>query len=131
MIKDALTDLVDNLPATASGALGNVIDLKKSGIDIGAGQPVYAVVTASTAVSGGPANLILATSDNEDMSDPTNVLTVPVTDGEAGSVYAAVSLPVGDYKRYLGVVMEAGLSSGNLNVSLVLDVPNMKTYEKA
>lgn len=131
MIKDKLTTFANNIAATSAGIFGDVIDLEKSGLDIGAGEPVYLVATATTAITGGPATLSLVTSDNDDLSGGIALISVSITTAPAGATFIAMPLPIADYKRYIGIsIGGTPLTAGNLDISLALDVPNSKAYPR-
>lgn len=128
----------------------NVVDLKNI-YDIGAGKPVYAVVTVTTTFAGGASvQFQVKASDNStiDASDETvgSSAAIPSASLTAGSIFV---IPVGESyirdsrtlstgvivnggRRYLGVWYDVTgtFSAGAVNVSIVLDPQSLpKNYD--
>ena len=142
-------------PITASAVANNVADLKNI-YDVGAGRPVYAVVTVTTAFSGGTSvEFQVKSSDNStvDASDETigssgaipvaqltvgRIFVVPLTEnyirGQRNLVTATpdtlgVTIVNGG-RRYIGMwyAVTGSPSAGSVNVSIVLDPQSLPKH---
>lgn len=154
MILDATNEFCDAVSvigtAGATTLIGSQIDTTNIR-DIGAGRPVYFVITVDTAiVTGGVAGSIsfqLASDDSAAISTTTSTIHIRspnyVTDDTpvipAGSILLVQALPSGlyrdnDYERYLGVLMTvntANTTAGKINAFLTLDPPGWVAYPDA
>src|SRR5688572_5951327 len=117
MIVDTFTQFGQAKPlntgAAGSYAIGDVIDLGKNGLNIGAEKALWLVVQVNTtATSGGSATLqISLCSDSTstiavDGSQTTHYTSpaIAVATLVAGYRVCAVRVPSGTYERYLGIV---------------------------
>ena len=122
-------------PNGSTGNVGDIIDTGSVSRDIGAGQPLYLVITVDTAItSGGAATVIFHL-----VSDATTTIA---TDGSATEHVKTQDIAVADlvagytlvvplpsfnptYERYLGFQVEEAasqaLTAGNVNAYLTLD----------
>lgn len=129
-----------NTGAAGTYTLGDVIDLKASGLDIGHGEPLYLVIQVSTtATSGGSAtaNFTLASDSTASIATDGSA-SVHYTTGAialsaltAGTMVAVAALPQGTYERYLGLLQTTGtaaFTAGKINAFLTLDPPKWKAY---
>lgn len=142
-------------PITTSAVATNVADLKNI-YDVGAGRPVYAVVTVTTAFSGGTSvEFQVKASDNGtvDASDQTigSSGAIPTTSLTAGRIivvpltenYVRGERVVQDLnpdivgatitnggRRYVGMwyAVTGAPSAGSVNVSLVLDPQSLPKH---
>lgn len=151
MILDERTEFCDavalNTGAAGTYLLGDQIDLGVAR-DIGAGQPLYLVVTVDTgitvAASTGTVSFSLA-SDNSASIATAGTATVHATSAAwatsttaipAGTVLFAVALPMEGavYERYLGILQTTGttaINAGKINAFLTHDVAKYKAYADA
>lgn len=134
--------------AAGTALIGDVIDLGVVQRDIGAGQPVFLVITCATSIlaaSGGTIKFILA-SDAQAAIAVDGSATVHLDTGtfvtnvdasnrwDAGAVIFAAPLPIegATYERYLGIlatIATATVTQGAINAFLTLDPPYTgKTY---
>jgi hypothetical protein len=137
MILDEFNEFADatalNTGAAGSYLIGDVIDLGAAR-DIGNGAPLYLVIQVdTTATSAGAATgQFSLCSDAQaaiavDGTQTTHFSTaaVPVASLTAGTMVAAVALPIDDYERYLGIVQTTGVAAftaGKVNAFLTHDV---------
>lgn len=151
MILDERTEFCDavalNTGAAGTYLLGDQIDLGVAR-DIGAGQPLYLVVTVDTGItvasSTGTVSFSLA-SDNSASIATNGTATVHATSAAwatsttaipAGTVLFAVALPMEGavYERYLGILQTTGvtaINAGKINAFLTHDVAKYKAYADA
>lgn len=151
MILDERTEFCDavalNTGAAGTYLLGDQIDLGVAR-DIGAGQPLYLVVTVDTgitvATSTGTVSFSLASDDSASIAT-NGTATVHATSAAwatsttaipAGTVLFAVALPMEGavYERYLGILQTTGttaINAGKINAFLTHDVAKYKAYADA
>lgn len=151
MILDERTEFCDavalNTGAAGTYLLGDQIDLGVAR-DIGAGQPLYLVVTVDTgitvAASTGTVSFSLASDDSASIAT-NGTATVHATSAAwatsttaipAGTVLFAVALPMEGavYERYLGILQTTGttaINAGKINAFLTHDVAKYKAYADA
>lgn len=127
--------------AAAEAIAGDVIPLDVTGMNLGMTMsPVYLVISVAETIlaAGGAANVTFKMK-----SDVIAALTeAPVThfttgaiakaDLTAGTVVACVALPLGDYKKYLGVTFTPdtnNITAGKINAYLTMDPPNSKSWK--
>lgn len=157
MILDKLTEFCDDTAASlTAGAswqnIGNQIDISDLR-DVGAGHPIYLVVTVGTtginAAGAGAFAVRLASDDSATIHASTSTVHVTspskvtsTTSGDAGGALApgtvllAVALPLeGDaYERFLGIqalVTTENTTAGTINAFLTLDFAKWKAYADA
>lgn len=152
MIMDDRLEFADaaSVAAAAGTALiGDVIDLSSVQRDIGAGQPLWLVISCATSIiTGGTAGTIqfILASDAQAAIATDGSATAHLTtrafvtdddalnDLDAGEVIFAAPLPIEgpQYERYLGILCTVGtttVTAGAINAFLTLDPPNTgKTY---
>lgn len=134
MIMDRENLFSDGQAVTATANSTNIVDLKKTGIDIATGRPLqFRFQVDTTTTSGGSTTMTVAIVS----SDATNLGT-PTTHWTSASIAKAtlvagygftVTLPQGVYKRYLGViytVSTADFTAGNFTAALVLDTQSQQ-----
>ena len=150
MILDERLEFADatSVAAAAGTALiGDVIDMETAR-DIGAGEPIYLVITCDTSIiTGGAAGTVkfqlasdaqaaIATDGSATVHFDTGTF---VTDGDdaneldAGAVIAAVALPMEGkvYEQYLGILCVTATTTttaGAINAFLTKDVAKWKAY---
>jgi hypothetical protein len=109
-----------NTGAAGTYALGDVIDLQASGLDMGQGGALSLVIMMSEdATSDGAATASFSlVSDAVDTPATDGSATVHVTtrafdlaDMMAGTVLVSVVLPNGAYERYVGLVQTTGTAA--------------------
>lgn len=148
MYLDKQAEFSDSQAVTATAISTNVMDLvsNESGKnlvrDIGTGQDVYLVVVTAVAATDTGSDATLAVTLESDSA--AGLATAPVvhfstgalafaTFSPAGTVLAAVKLPRGEYKRYLGVrytVAAGPLTAGQFDAFLTTDVDAWRAYAK-
>ena len=129
-----------NTGAAGDYILGDAIDIVTAR-DIGAGRPLYLVLSVSTAcTSGGSAtaafSLITGAADPTVTSDDVLMLTAPiaVADMTLGATLAVIAIPMEGavpYERYLGLMQTtatAAFTAGAINAYLTLDPPKWQAY---
>lgn len=145
MIFDKLTEIADaavlSLAATGRQAVGTPIDLGVVSRDIGAGKPLYMVITVDTAIlSGGSATVsfeIVSDSVNPVAVDGTATLHAKTADVAKATLVAGYTMviplpsvnPV--YEQYLGLIVNVGtavLTAGKINAFLTIDPSGWKAY---
>lgn len=145
MILDAQNEFSDGQAVTSTAISTNVIDLGATNTlqDIGAGEPVYLVVLTRTAATDSGSDATLAvTLESDSTANLATSATVHYTTGTlafaafspAGTVLAAVRLPIGSYERYLGVrytVASGPLTAGNFDAFLTKDYGKFLSYANA
>lgn len=147
MMIDARTQFCAGTPlntgAVGSYPLGNVMDLKKSGLDVGHGGSLYLViqmVTAATSGGGATATFTLASDSTAtlatDGTASAHFSTGPIALAKmtAGAVLAVIEVPASSYERYLGLIQTSGTAAftgGTVNAFLTLDPPKWKAYPDA
>lgn len=147
MIIDSRTEFCDatqlNTGAAGTYLIGNVVDLVKSGLDLGQGEPLYLVIAVEgTASSGGGATATFKLASDAqaaiatDGSATEHVVTpaIPLAGLVAGRKLAVIPLPSGSYERYLGILQVTGtaaFTAGKVNVWLGADGHGWKAYPNA
>ena len=147
MIIDKRTEFADavalNTGAAGTYLIGNVIDLEKTGLDMGQGEPVYLVISVDTAATSGgsataaftlasDAQAAIATDGSATVHFKTDA--VPVAQLVTGKQITMVALPAGTYERYLGILQTTGtaaFTAGKVNAFLTPDVSKIKAYANA
>lgn len=137
---DAENEFSDAQAVTSTAISENVIDLGLAASDIGAGEPIYLVVLTQTAATdtGSDATLTV-TLESDSTADLATSATTHFSTGAmafadfspAGTVLAAVALPIDEYERYLGVrytVASGPLTAGNFDAFLTKDVSKFRAY---
>lgn len=146
-ILEKFSEFCDNetLSATAGSFYfeGSSLDLGKAAPgDIGAGAPVYLVITVATgitAASAGSIRFYLASDDAASLNGSGStkhaavVWATSTTAIPAGTVLMSQVLPETgrDYERYLGIVTEvltANLTAGAINAYLTCSPPKHYAY---
>lgn len=151
MILDERTEFCDavalNTGAAGTYLLGDQIDLGVAS-DIGAGQPLYLVVTVDTGITVGTgtgtvsfslasdASAAIATGGTATVHATSAAWATSTTAIPAGTVLFAVALPMEGavYKRYLGILQNTGttaISAGKINAFLTHNVAKYKAYADA
>lgn len=150
--RNEFADAVSVAAAAGTALIGDVIDLEVVR-DIGAGRPVYLVITTDTEIiTGGSAGTIkfqlasdaqaaIAVDGSASIHFETKAF---VTDDaaandsqlNAGGVIACVALPMEGvaYERYLGilaVIATTTVTAGKINAFLTLDPAKYKAYADA
>lgn len=135
MMQDALNTFAEGQAVTAAAIGAKVIDLGKSGLGIGAGEPIYLVALVDEDFDGADSlTITLESSDAANLTGSTVHFSSGAIPGAAllgGRQLVAVALPGGDYKRYLGVrFTPAGtVTGGKVTAFLAKDVQSWKAYE--
>jgi hypothetical protein len=147
MIIDSRNEFCDgvalNTGAAGVYALGDVIDLQASGLDMGQGANLSLVIM----VSEGATSVGAATASFSLVSD---AVETPATDGSAtvhlttavfplaamtaGTVLASVVLPNGAYERYVGLLQTTGgaaFTGGAIKAFLTNDPAAWTAYADA
>lgn len=136
MIIDYENQFSDAQAVTSTAISTNVIDLGATPTlrDIGNGQPLYLVVITQTAATDDSSDATLTvTLESDSTENLATSATVHFTTGAlafaafspAGTVLAAVALPLGNYERYLGVrytVASGPLTAGKFDAFLTTDI---------
>lgn len=151
MLLDEYTEFADAVAVTGNAGtalIGDVINLKSASLDIGQGEPVYAVINVDTEIiTGGDAGTIqfFVASDAQAAIATDGSATIHasspsiVTDGtdangalaKAGQFPLFVELPVGTYEQYLGILCTIGttaVTAGKINAFLTRDKRGWKAY---
>jgi hypothetical protein len=142
MILDAFNEFSDAQAVTSTAISTNVIDLGSTNTtrDIGAGQVVYLIVTTQTAITDTSSDATLTVTLESDTAAALNVANVIhfttgalsfATYSAAGSVIAAIALPIANYKRYLGLrytVASGPFTAGAIDAFLTEDYGKYKAY---
>ena len=129
-------------PNNTTVNVGDVIDLGTSGVDAGAGEPVYLVIQVTTAIASGGAAVtrFLLSSDagatlSLDNSQTIHYESDEFTPAELVAGFSiVVPLPADSqgYERYLGFQIRetAGqaLNAGNVNAFLTRNARTWKSY---
>lgn len=145
MILDSQLEFSNAQAVTSTAISTNVIDLGDDNTlqDIGAGEPMYLVVLTQTAATDVSSDATLTVSlESDSTANLATSATVHYTTGAlafaafspAGTVLAAVRLPIGNYERYLGVrytVANGPLTAGNFDAFLVKDYGKFLSYANA
>jgi hypothetical protein len=147
MILDKLTTFCSatalNTGAAGTYLLGDVIDLKASGLNLGVGDPLWLVIqvtTAATSAGSATATFKLASDAQAaiatDGSASVHIVsdTIAVANLTAGKAVLAVALPRGRYERYLGLLQVTGtaaFTAGAINAFLTFDPPDWAAYPDA
>ena len=147
MIIDKRTEFADaaalNTGAAGSYRIGNVIDLEKTGLDLGTGEPLYLVISVDSAASSGgsataaftlasDAQAAIATDGTATVHVKTDA--IPVASLTAGKQITMVALPAGTYERYLGILQTTGTAAftgGAIDAFLTPDPSGWKAYPDA
>lgn len=138
MILDERSEFADatalSTAATGRALVGDVMDLGATSSDIGNGSQIFLVIQVDTAVtSAGAATVSFEIASDAqatiavDGSATVHAVTaaIPKASLVAGYLVAAVSLPIGTYERYLGIIQNVGtaaLTAGKINAFLTDDV---------
>lgn len=153
MILDSTLEFCDAVSvATTAGTslIGNQIDITTAR-NIGAGQPVYLVITVDTAIvtggSAGTIQFVLASDDSASVHTTTSTRHITtaayVTDDApaipAGTLLYVGALPSGiysqvDYEQFLGLLLIVGtttITAGKINAFLTIDPPGWKAFTDA
>lgn len=151
---DKLAEFADETSVAAAAgtaAVGSQYDIGTAGMDIGNGEPVYAVLTtgATEIITGGVAGTIVFSVVTDTATNlttsPTTLLTSATftTDDaaansaalNAGGVLLVAALPAGVvYKRYLGItatIATTTVTAGTVNAFLTTDPSFYKAYANA
>lgn len=83
-------------------------------------KPMFVYVNAPGASAEG--TITLKYADNDKMSSPTDLLTIPVKANAQKKYEAKVSLPIVDKKVFFLQANGTGLTSGKVTVAIVADV---------
>lgn len=134
MIMDRENLFSDGQAVTATANSTNIVDLKKTGLDIATGRPLqFRFQVDTTTTSGGSTTMTVAivSSDATDLSTPTTHWTsASIAKATLVAGYGfTVTLPQGPYKRYLGVVYTvntANFTAGAFTAALVLDTQSQQ-----
>lgn len=122
MIVDKQNALSESQAVTGAATSGstNVIDLSQVR-QIGAGKPLYVVVTVEVAAGGTTPTMavLIRTDDNASMSSPTTLLTGPTiaAAGLTASTQLVYPVPLTGMERYLDVAYTLGGTSPTITVS--------------
>jgi hypothetical protein len=149
MILDKRTEFCDATALNTGGAgtylIGSQIDLMATGLDVGAGEPIYLVINIDTAVDSAADNTTqdfilasdstaaIATDGSATVHFRTGALAQTAIDA-AGDIVAVIALPMGTYERYLGILHTtavAAATAGKINAFLTKDVSRWKAYADA
>lgn len=147
MIIDKRTEFADaaalNTGAAGVYRIGNVIDLEKTGLDLGQGEPLYLVISVDTAAtSGGSATAAFSLASDAQAAIATDgsatvhfkTDAIPVAQLAAGKRIVMVALPAGAYERYLGILQTtatAAFTGGAVDAFLTQDPSGWKAYPDA
>ncbi len=132
-------------PGTTAYKLGNTLDLSKTGRDVGAGQDTWLVIkTSSTAFTGTTTAISVDVVSSD--TDPSTTWTTPTVHitgdvfanvagmpgaGAKNTVWKAIQLPQGTYKRYLGLranFATAAFTTGTLDAFLTTEPNRFVAY---
>ena len=148
MYVDKQAEFSDAQAVTASAISTNVMDLisnssgKNALRDIGTGEDLYLVVqTLAAATDTGSDATLTVSLESDSTVDLATSPTLHFSTGAmpfatfspAGTVLAAVKLPRGEYKRYLGVrftVANGPLTAGTFDAFLTTDVQAYRAYDR-
>lgn len=133
MLMDKDNTFADRQAVTASAQGANPINLQTSGLDLGAGMPLFVESFVNTAAtSGGSATLVVslitgdAVDGNDDITSPTTVVSAPsvaLAALTAGKRLAPLTVPagtvLGKYLNVLFTVGTANLTGGTFTSTLV------------
>lgn len=126
MIYDQLTTFAEKL-SLAAGILGNTVDLKTSGRDLGQGGDLFLQVIARSDISGACA-FDLVTSDDAALAGAVSILSVPSqTNAKSGTRLFGGAVPSVACKRYLGLKV-TGAGTGKVSAFLTLDPNGWRAY---
>ena len=109
MYVDAKLLLSDEQAISATAVSTKSIDLGVAGRDIGAGEPLYAVVVVDvpfTAAGAATMTISLITDDDSALGSPTTILSTPAIDKAAltaGRVPIVIPIPPNIADQYLGL----------------------------
>jgi len=109
MYVDAKLLLSDEQAISATAVSTKSIDLGVAGRDIGAGEPLYAVVVVDegfTADGAATMTISLITDDDSALGSPTTILSTPAIDKAAltaGRVPIVIPIPPNIADQYLGL----------------------------
>ena len=154
MYVDTQLPFSDSQAVTATAVSTNVIDLVSLGLgggsnvalnvieDMGNGEPIYLVVQTAVAVTGGTSPTLTVTLESSTTADLATSPTVHYSSGalatatysSAGTQFIAIALPMGDYKRYVGLrftVASGPFTAGAFDAFLTHDVQRVKAYKSA
>ena len=151
MLLDEYNEFADATSVTGNAGtalIGDVINLKAAGLDVGNGEPIYVVVNVDTEIiTGGNAGTIqfFVASDAQAAIATDGSATIHasspsiVTDGtdangalcKAGAYPIFAALPIGSYEQYLGILCTIGttaVTAGKINAFLTRDPKSWKAY---
>lgn len=147
MIIDKYNEFADAVALGTSGTgrqlVGSQIDLGSVARDIGNGQQLYLVIQVDTTVtSGGSATVQFELVSDASAAIATNGTasvhftsqSFAVASLTAGTLVAAVALPMDDYEQFLGIIANVGtaaLTAGKINAFLTTDVSKWAAYPDA
>lgn len=141
MYIDAFAEFADAQAVTAT-AISNVMDLGDDNTtrDIGAGEPVYLIVSTQTTATDTSSDATLTISLESDSAVGldssatvhwTSAALAFAAFATAGTTLVAIRLPAGSYERYLGVrftVASGPLTAGKFDAFLTLDAGIYRSY---
>lgn len=149
MILDARNEMCSATALNTGGAgsylIGSQIDLGATGLDMGAGEPIWLVIRVTTAVDSTSDNTVqqfhlasdstasIATDGSATYHYSTAALAQTSVDA-AGDLIAAVQLPSGTYERYLGILHTtsvAAATAGAIDAFLTKDAQLWRAYADA
>ena len=140
MILDAqnLFDQANAITVTRNST--NVIDLVKTGLNIGLGRPFFIYVTVTTAFTAdGAATLqvALVTDDNASLSSLTTLQDLPaviaVASLVAGFSFSFYIHPTSVMEQYLGLIYTVAtgpMTAGKVTAGIALQVPGYTAYPR-
>lgn len=144
MITDKLTTFANGVALNTGAAgtynIGDLINMENVR-DIGAGKPLYLVITVETAATSGGS----ATGQFQLVSDATSTISTTtqtvhavsaafaVADMVAGKKLLVIAIPMEAdvYEQYLGIQQITGtaaFTAGAIDAFLTMDVANWKAY---
>lgn len=137
MITDKQLEFASAQAVTAQAVSTNVVDLKKAGIDIGAGENVYVHVNCDVAMtdSGSDSTITaeLVTDDNSGMSSAVVVQTLgvfPALSAVGAKVLARIQ-PSNLFERYIAIRFTptgGNLTTGSFSAHILKDADVQKSY---
>ena len=143
-LHDALIIFAEDQAVTSTAISENVYDIGDVDLDIGSGEPVWLVARTTEAATdtGSDATLTVTLESDTAVGLNSGSATVHFSTGAiafanfapAGTLLFAIRLPVGDYKKYLGVrftVASGPLTAGKFHVAVVTDIDQIKHYPTA
>ncbi len=145
MILDTLNENADAatvlVTADTEGVCGNVIPLANETNYPTVGRPIYCTIRVNTAITGTNADVLFAikSSSEETLladSPTTHWITptaIPVATLVAGYTVFSGPLPLGAYKKYVGVttLSDETVTAGKLDIFWTDDVTQWRAYADA